>query len=424
MGLGRAGRLAALLGLLAAVMAVVGGCAGRAGPVRVPAETGFPAPDAGFSRNAGLVDQAALLDAAGRPLAASGLAQSAAAADYVLVGESHGGPCDHEAQAAILAALAAAGLRPAVGLEMVDVTRQDILDAFGRGQLAVADLPRALEWEKNWGFDFSMYAPVFELAARYGLPVHALNLPSSLARKVGAKGPAALTPAESALVPGRIIPPGGKARKRLEAFFANHATMTSPGRKPAQTAPAPTGTDSPKLAAFVTVQSLWDTQMGFAAVAARAASSRPVVVLAGSWHVAFGDGIAARIRRLDPEARVLTVMPWRGGKAPEPGEAARYFFCPPPLRSRLGFSLESAEPEEGKTLSVLITAVEPGSRAERAGLLAGDAIVAVSGAPLASLFDLHTAAMEAGKARRPLALTVRRGGEALEIAVDLPGRAK
>jgi hypothetical protein len=38
--------------------------------------------------------------------------------------------------------------------------------------------------------------------------------------------------------------------------------------------------------------------------------------------------------------------------------------------------------------------------------------------------DLHLAAMEAGKAKKTLALTVRRGGELLDIAVDLPGRAR
>ncbi|QLA16052.1 ChaN family lipoprotein [Desulfolutivibrio sulfoxidireducens] len=417
----------ALLGLLLISMTILAGCAGGTAsraPAH-PASPAEPAPDGGFARNAQAAPLCGLLDASGRPLTASALATAAAAADYILVGESHAAPCDHEAQAAILEALVASGLRPAIGLEMVDVTRQAILSAFGRGKLAVADLPRALEWEKNWGFDFSMYAPVFELAAHSHLPVFALNLPSPLARTIGAKGTAALTPAESALAPGEIIPPGEKAGKRLSAFFQDHQAMVSPGRRPVHTTPPPPpGTDSPRLAAFLTVQSLWDTQMGFAAVAARAASSRPIFILAGSWHVEYGDGIAARIRRLDPEARVLTVMPWRGGKAPESGQADLYFFCPQTLRSRLGFSLESDDPEAGKPLSVLISAVEPGSRAERAGLLAGDAIVAVAGTPLSSLFDLHTAAMEAGKAKKPLALTVRRGGETLDIAVDLPGRAK
>ncbi|MFZ5812270.1 MAG: ChaN family lipoprotein [Thermodesulfobacteriota bacterium] len=423
MGLGRQTRFTVLLGLVLAMLAALCGCAGRT-TSRASAPPVPPAPQNDFAHSAATVSLGTILDAAGKPLLPLALGDAAARADYILVGETHAAPCDHEAQAAILKALLDAGLRPAIGLEMVDVTRQDILSAFARGKLAAADLPRALEWEKNWGFDFAMYAPVFESAAAYRLPVFALNLPSALVRKVGAKGLAALTPAESALVPGRVIPPGEKARTRLDAFFQSHATMTAPKRKPAATAPPPAGTDSTRLAAFVTVQSLWDTQMAYKAVAARAASGRPVFILAGSWHVEYGDGIAARIRILDPGARFLTIMPWRGGKIPESGQADLHFFCPQSFRSRLGFSLETNEPKDGAPLTVLVTAVDPGSRAERAGLLAGDAVVFVAGDPVTSLMDLHMAAMEAGKAKKPLALTVRRGGELLDIAVDLPGHGK
>ncbi len=413
-----------LPGLVLAMLAALCGCAGRT-PSRASAPPApSAAPQSDFAHSAATVSLGTILDAAGNTLSPPALGDLAAGADYILVGETHAAPCDHEAQAAVLKALLDAGLRPAVGLEMVDATRQDILDAFARGKLAPADLPRALEWEKNWGFEFSMYAPVFESAAAYRLPVFALNLPSTLARKVGAKGLAALTPAESALVPGRIIPPGEKARARLDAFFQSHAAMTAPKRKPAAPSSPPAGTDSPRLAAFVTVQSLWDTQMAYKAVAAKAASGRPVFILAGSWHVEYGDGIAARIRLLDPEARFLTIMPWRGGKVPEPGQADLYFFCPQSFRSRLGFSLEANEPGDGEAFTILITAVDPGSRAERAGLLTGDAVVSVAGDPVTSLMDLHMAAMEAGKAKKPLELTVRRGGELLNIAVDLPGRAR
>ena len=68
-----------------------------------------------------------------------------------------------------------------------------------------------------------------------------------------------------------------------------------------------------------------------------------------------------------------------------------------------------------------MTAVASGSLAEKAGLLTGDAITAVGTHPATGLFVLHTAAVEAVKARQPLQLTVSRGGETLTISLPLAG---
>jgi uncharacterized iron-regulated protein len=407
-------RLAGFLSLFALLLA---GCAGKSATARPQA---LAAPPGDFAAQAGAVAQGTFLDRTGRPLAGNALSRTVAPYDYILVGESHPNPCDHAAQAAVLAALLDAGQRPAIGLEMVDVTRQDMLAAFQAGKLAVADLPRALDWEKNWGFSFSLYAPIFELAARHGLPVYALNLSSELARRAGARGVTSLSPAESALLPGEILPAGEKATQRLTAFFAEHAAMMPKSK--ASPADEPSEAARERLRSFMTVQALWDTQMAFAAVAAQARSGRPALILAGGGHVEFGDGIAARIRRLDPDAAILTIMPWRGGLDPESGEADLFFYCPLVFQSRLGFSLEMAETGGKSPAPALVTAVAPGSRAEAAGILPGDAIVAAAGRPVSSLMDLHKAAMDAGREKQTLRLTVRRGGESLDIAVELPTR--
>ncbi|MDQ7832792.1 MAG: ChaN family lipoprotein [Desulfovibrionaceae bacterium] len=407
-------RLAGFLTLFALLLA---GCAGKSATLRQQDAMTTPGD---FAARAGAVAQGTFLDGAGRPLTGNDLPRAVAPYDYALVGESHPSPCDHAAQAAVLAALLDAGQRPAIGLEMVDVTRQDMLAAFYAGKLAVADLPRALDWENNWGFSFSLYAPIFELAARSGLPVHALNLPPGLARAVGARGVNSVTPWESALLPGEIIPAGERATARLTAFFAEHAAMMPQSKS----APAAAASEAAKtrLGSFLTVQALWDTQMAYAAVAARFQSGRPMLILAGGGHVEFGDGIAARIRRLDPDAAILTIMPWRGGPDPEPGEADLFFYCPLVFQSRLGFSLEMSDTGGKTPAPALVTAVTPGSRAEAAGVLQGDAIVSVAGGPVTSLFDLHKAAMDAGREKKPLRLTVLRGGESLDISIELPTR--
>jgi S1-C subfamily serine protease len=63
--------------------------------------------------------------------------------------------------------------------------------------------------------------------------------------------------------------------------------------------------------------------------------------------------------------------------------------------------------------------VQPGGAAARAGLRRGDLIVAVDGAPAPSPAQLTTA-FRAGRPERPLLLTVRRDGDHVVIAVEMP----
>jgi uncharacterized iron-regulated protein len=360
-----------------------------------------------------------LLTAQAVPLSPTAFARDVAGADYILLGEEHPNPCDHLTQAAVIRRLAASGVFPAIGLEMVPADQQKVLDAFHAGSLSLADLPKALDWKTAWGFDFELYAPIFEAAREYHLPVFAVNVPKGLARKVGRLGLDALPPAERAMLPGAILPPHPAQVEELRQLFAQHGSMRTPQAKdtpPAKDAPpARDPFDS-----FVTVQSLWDTQMAARALYAHSLTARPVVILAGAGHVANGWGISRRLAVLDPSATVVTAVPWRGGETPDAGEASLFMACPAIQKSRLGMTLSHDQPAPGQPdPPLLVTAVAPGSPAAGAGLLAGDAVTAAGNHPAAGLAVLHQAAMEAAKAGEPLTLTVSRAGETLTIAIPL-----
>ena len=359
-----------------------------------------------------------LVSAAAMPLPPAVFARDIAGADYILLGEEHPNPCDHLAQAAVIRRLAAAGVFPAIGLEMVPADRQHVLDAFNAGSLSLAELPHALDWKTTWGFDFGLYAPIFEAAREYHLPLFALNVPAGLAKKVSRLGLEALPPSERAKLPGAILPPHPEQVEDLRAFFAHHGPM---GKPAPDTAPPQAATPArDPFDSFLTVQSLWDTQMAARTVLARSLTARPVVVIAGAGHVSNGWGIARRLAVYDPSAKTVTVVPWRGGETPDPDEATFFAACPAIQKSRLGMTLSHDQPAPGQPAPpLLVTAVAPSSAAETAGLLAGDAVTAAGKHPATDLAVLHQAAMEAAKAGEPLSLTVSRAGETLTITIPL-----
>ncbi len=388
---------------LAATLAALGGCAGRHPSAGAPLQAPTAAPET-------------LVTATGAPLSPAAFAGDMRDLAYLLLGEEHPNPCDHLAQAATIRRLVKSGVRPVIGLEMVSADLQPILDAFNRGALAVADLPRALDWRHTWGFDFAIYAPIFETARECDLPVFALNVPQGLAHKVGKVGLDALTPAERASLPGAILPPPPAQVEELRPLFATHAALFATAGKSAKA--KSDGRDP--FDAFLTVQSLWDTQMASRARYARAQTGRPVVIVAGGGHVEQGYGIAHRLRTLDPGAKVISIMPWRGGDLPDASDADSFYVCPAMHKSRLGLTLSQEESgPDKKPGALLVTDVAAGSPAARAGLLPGDAVTEVGRKPATALVDLHTAALAARQASAPLRLTVRRAGEILTIAIPL-----
>lgn len=70
-------------------------------------------------------------------------------------------------------------------------------------------------------------------------------------------------------------------------------------------------------------------------------------------------------------------------------------------------NLQPGDPDFGELEGILVTRMDPGSRAERSGLEAGDIILAVNRSPVSSVTELRR---ELSRAEGALALTVQRGG--------------
>lgn len=330
------------------------------------------------------------------------LADQARHADYILLGESHDNPCDHDFQKGVLIALEEAGLSPVIGLEMVPWDKQDVLDAFNRGTIAAEQLEDRLEWKSFWGYSYDLYRPILEKANALGFPIAALNTPKELQDQIRADGIQGVDKVYEHLPP-TIIPPPQKQLETLEETFLLHAHMM----------PHHDYEQGPEMQRFVTMQSLWDTQMAYLAGIWHKQAERPVVILAGSGHVDYGHGIAHRLIILEDNPRILSVVPWRGNAPFDPAMADMFFFCPPTAQpQRLGIIIAWEQDR------AVITAVMPGSRAESAGLMPGDALLTADGNPVTSLEVLHQAGKAAVSDGTPLRLEVLR--EQSIIPMEIP----
>jgi uncharacterized iron-regulated protein len=210
----------------------------------------------------------------------------------VVIGEQHDQASHHEAQRRLIEIAGSGGPGVVVGLEMLSWEKQEALERFNNGAVDVDKVADDVDWKKAWGFDFSLYAPIFASGRRLGARFVALNAPRALVRAMREKGIDALGPEERAQMPELDLDD-----VLHRAWFAEVFSSTGHGMKASD------------LDGFYRAQVLWDEAMADRAAGALRAGARQVLVLAGAGHVARGRGVPQRVeRRLDGES-VLTFVP-------------------------------------------------------------------------------------------------------------------
>jgi uncharacterized iron-regulated protein len=340
--------------------------------------------------------------------AASGIEQIVprlASKRVVYVGETHTRYEDHLAQLEIIRRMVDADPDLAIGMEYFQTPFQPYLDAYVARELDEAGLLRKTEYYERWRFDWRLYRPILGFARRHGIPLVALNVPKELTGRVGQVGIEGLTDEERARLPSPIPAPDAAYRARLEQSFRHHP-------KSAQR----------DFERFVQVQSVWDE--GMAQRVAEYLSEHPtrrMVVLAGSGHLVYGQGIPDRVRRRSG-VEAAVVLP--GVSADDlSSELADFVLWTAPAelppQGLLGIFLAG---DEG---GVQVSGLAQGSPAQQAGLLAGDRIAALDGAEVADLTDLKLALLGRGPGEQ-VAVTVSRaatdgGREHKQYAVTLQG---
>jgi len=361
-------------------------------------------------REAPLHPDAITATATGESLAPEALATKLAPARLVFFGEHHTSAAVHEAQRRLIAALLASKRTVLVGLEMFPYTVQPALDRWNKGELTEDEFVRESHWYKHWGFHWRYYRDVFLLRAQ-GARFFAVNAPREVISAVRKKGRDKLTPDEAAHLPAKIDTSSDEHRRLFRAYFgegeSTHAMSDA------------------ALEGMFQAQCAWDATMAWNALKALEAEHDPnavMVVLLGSGHVAFGLG-APRQAASYAAVPIATVIPV---PMTDEGKAARvrasyadyvWGVAPSPEASPYP-SIGASVADRTGVPHPVVTEVEDGSAAKRAGLQADDRIVSFDGTPVP---DKETLLRLAGAKNwgDHAALVVERAGKPVTLDVSL-----
>ncbi len=305
----------------------------------------------------------------------------------VYVGEIHDNYAHHQKQLEIIRKLYVLHPELAIGMEQFQQPFQGVLDDYIAGRLTEKEMLRRTEWYDRWRFDFRLYRPILTFARENRIPVIALNVSREITDKISSQGVEGLTMEERSRLPELLDDSDPAYRARIKEAFDRHPNN---GER--------------KFDRFLQVQMLWDE--GMAEQVAEYLKNHPgykMVVLAGSGHLVYGQGIPKRVFRRLPDAPGRIVLPADSVDA-ELDIADYLLFTGDdemPVAGKLGVMLEDGEK------GVTIAAVVPGSGAEEAGIEEGDLILNMEGIPVNTAADVRIELLDRSPGER-LRLTLRR----------------
>ncbi len=203
----------------------------------------------------------------------------------IYLGETHDSAKDHQLQLEIIQELHKRRPNLTIAFEQFQRPFQSVLDDYLQGKITESQLVENSEYEKRWGFPWTLYAPIVQFAKQQQFPLIALNTPNEVTRKVSRQGLESLTLSDRRFIPpiGSIIVGPDVYRDRLQTIY----------REMHQGKGNSKGFDR-----FFEAQVLWDETMADRlAQAVQQTPDRLIIVLVGQGHLIYHDGIPNRVKR-------------------------------------------------------------------------------------------------------------------------------
>jgi len=230
--------------------------------------------------------------ASGRFATVSEVAAALRGADFALVGEKHNNADHHLYQAHVIREMFAQDRHPAIVFEMLTPNQQDALDFHLAGNPSdSAGIGKAVGWETSGWPRWSMYSPITDAALMQQAPLLAGGLDRETIRAISSQGVGALGEERARSL--RLDEPIGEAMREgmRSEIHESHC-----GQLPEHL-----------LDPMVTVTLAKDAAMADAMVRGLARAGRDsALLIAGTGHVRGDWGVPWHLRKLAPEARIVS----------------------------------------------------------------------------------------------------------------------
>ncbi|MDY0137486.1 MAG: ChaN family lipoprotein [Thiomicrospira sp.] len=313
----------------------------------------------------------------------------------VYVGEYHPRYQDHLLQLAVIQAMHQQHPQMAIGMEWFQAPFQPWLDAYVMQLIDEQTLLDKTEYYQRWRIDFRQLRPILAYARAHGIRLLALNAPSELTRQISTLGRDSLAQIQRQTLP-TITPPSDEQRQRLLKVFE--------GKIPPNRA----------IEDYIYAQRVWDEVMADNALAYLSAHPQArLVVLAGNFHIAWGDAIPADMRRRAPALNGKQATVSSGSFAEYRADFVDYFVYTDPIQlpatGKLGVRLNA---------NLCVQSIESDSAAELAGLQIGDRILSLNQQTLQSLGGFFLALSDT-RPGQTLTLDIARGKDKQSLSVTL-----
>jgi uncharacterized iron-regulated protein len=291
----------------------------------------------------------------------------------VFVGETHDEYAHHIAQLEIIRRLHGAHPDLVIAMEQFRQPSQPDLDDYVADRIDEKTLLQRTRFFQTSNFDYRLFRPVLRYARDEHIPIVALNIPDEISHEVAQGGFAALAGDERKWIPAEIDRENLRYRQRVNEVYHLHPQGIFHG-----------------FENFLEAQLLWDEGM-----AARAAdylqnhSGIHMVVLSGSGHLIYGDGIPSRLVRRTKLSSAIVLNDVDGTLASDMGDIL-LVQAPQSLPPAGNLGLSSSDANG----SIRVDGLDDDSAAGAAGVLVSDILLALDGQQLQNAADLSIALLD------------------------------
>ena len=220
-----------------------------------------------------------LSSASRQPVTYEDMLDDLAQVQVVFVGEVHTNAAHHDIQARIVQALQARHPDLSVGMEMFDHRYDPVLAQWTAGALDREAFIQKTHWyvrRAGWGFDFELYAPIFETIRDNQIRLVGLNVPGWIPSKISRSGLANLLPDERGMLADAIDTENADHKAYVENIFNTHPHH-----------------NIATFDFFYEAQCAWEDTMAQSIV--RKMGDAPMVVLIGNGHIIRKFGVPDRV---------------------------------------------------------------------------------------------------------------------------------